>query len=83
MYPMTVTKVHATHRGGTKEYTLIRVTNRSGFSLLITRWSKVRQSGQMAVEQFTSESDVIRANDEKWRQKFLGEYTRDQTTRQE
>jgi predicted DNA-binding WGR domain protein len=70
MYPMTVEKISAVHRGGTKEYTLIRVANANGRGLLIMRYSKVRQAGQVQVERFDTEAELNRAHSSKQREKF-------------
>ena len=55
IYPITVRKVTLGHRQGTKEYHLALIETDDGRAVLINRWGKVGQWGQMAIEAGTAD----------------------------
>ncbi len=61
MFPITIDKLSLRHRGGTKDYHLVQILNANGRGLLIKRWGKAGQWGQVQIEAYSSAYDLDKA----------------------
>lgn len=75
MFPMKITKTSARHRGRTKDYHLVLITTSDGRSMVVIRFGKKDQWGQMKVHLFNSIADGESFFSNKRDEKMGGEYT--------
>lgn len=64
-YPITVTQQSLNHKGGTKSYHFTLISNAAGKSVLVFRYGKTGQFGQLVVGQY----ETVQAAENVWAKK--------------
>jgi predicted DNA-binding WGR domain protein len=55
-YPMSISRASLDHRGGTKSYHLLQITNALGQSVFVSRWGKTGAFGDVKIERGSSDA---------------------------
>lgn len=74
VYPINRVMVSLDHKGGTKSYHLMLLSAASGASVVIFRWGKTGQFGEMQVHCFKTLSEAEKEFEKKLRSKQSGGY---------
>ena len=82
IYPIKSRSVSLDHRGGTKSYHLVLIEAANGHCVVVNRWGKTGQFGEMKIEQFDSPVKAQKAWDKKEREKTGKGYSQTGSTRE-